>query len=92
MPRCRCWSRRSRRPAASTTTSSPNTSTSNAFNTIVGEISFNELGEWATARLIVVQFQNMQGSGLEQYMTGRKQVIVYPPEYKDGELEQPFAK
>ena len=36
---------------------------------------------------IVVQFQNIQGSGLEQYMTGHKQVIVYPPEYKDGEID-----
>jgi branched-chain amino acid transport system substrate-binding protein len=64
----------------------------NAFNTIVGEIRFNELGEWAKARVLMVQFQNVQGSGLEQYLSGHKQVIVYPPEYKDGELEQPFAK
>jgi branched-chain amino acid transport system substrate-binding protein len=64
----------------------------NSFKTIVGDVKFNDLGEWANARPIVVQFQNIQGSGLEQYMTGRKQVIVYPPEYKDGEIEQPFAK
>jgi branched-chain amino acid transport system substrate-binding protein len=64
----------------------------NAFSTIVGEVRFNEQGEWATARPIMVQFQNIQGSGLEQYMTGRKQVIVYPPQYKDGTLEQPFTK
>jgi branched-chain amino acid transport system substrate-binding protein len=64
----------------------------NAFNTIVGEIRFNELGEWATDRMLVVQFQNVQGSGLDQYMTGRKQVIMYPPQYKDGELQAPFAK
>jgi branched-chain amino acid transport system substrate-binding protein len=63
-----------------------------AFSTIVGEIKFNELGEWANARPIMVQFQNIQDTGLEQYMTGHKQVIVYPAEYKDGELEQPFAK
>ena len=63
-----------------------------AFNTIVGEIKFNELGEWATARMLVVQFQNVEGSGIEQYMTGRKQVILYPPQYKDGELVAPFAK
>jgi branched-chain amino acid transport system substrate-binding protein len=62
------------------------------FNTIVGAIRFNELGEWAQARPIVVQFQNIQGSGLDQYLTGHKQVIVYPPEYRDGELEYPFAK
>jgi branched-chain amino acid transport system substrate-binding protein len=64
----------------------------NAFNTIVGEIRFNDLGEWAQARAIMVQFQNIQGTGLEQYLTGHKQVIVYPAQYKDGELEQPFAK
>ena len=64
----------------------------NAFNTIVGEVRFNELGEWAKARVLMIQFQNVQGNGLEQYLTGHRQVIVYPPEYKDGELEQPFAK
>lgn len=64
----------------------------NTFKTIVGDIKFNELGEWENARPIVVQFQNIQGSGLEQYMSGRKQVIVYPPEYKDGDLIVPFAK
>ena len=64
----------------------------NAFSTIVGEIKFDELGEWANARIIEVQFQNVAGSGLDQYMTGHKQVIVYPPEYADGKLDQPFAK
>ncbi len=64
----------------------------NTFKTIVGDIRFNELGEWANARPIIVQFQNIQGTGLEQYMTGHKQVIVYPAEFKDGELEYPFAK
>src|SRR5262245_57276032 len=64
----------------------------NEFGTIVGPVRFNELGEWAKARAIVVQFQNIQGSGLDQYLTGHKQVIVYPPEYKDGELQSPFAK
>ena len=64
----------------------------NAFQTIVGEIRFNELGEWATARPIMVQFQNVQGSGLDQYKTGHRQVIVHPAEYKDGELQAPFAK
>ena len=63
-----------------------------AFDTIVGEIRFNEFGEWATARPIVVRVQNVQGSGMEQFVTGRKQVIVHPPQYRDGELEYPFAK
>jgi branched-chain amino acid transport system substrate-binding protein len=64
----------------------------NSFNTIVGEIRFNDLGEWANARTLMIQFQGIQGQGLEQYLTGHRQVIVYPAEYKDGDLEQPFAK
>jgi branched-chain amino acid transport system substrate-binding protein len=64
----------------------------NAFQTIVGEIKFNELGEWAVARPIMIQFQNVQGAGLDQYKTGHRQVIVYPPQYKDGELQYPYAK
>ncbi|HEY1541042.1 MAG TPA: amino acid ABC transporter substrate-binding protein [Xanthobacteraceae bacterium] len=64
----------------------------NAFQTIVGEIKFNELGEWATARPIMVQFQNVQGAGLDQYKTGHREVIVAPSQYKDGELQFPFTK
>jgi branched-chain amino acid transport system substrate-binding protein len=64
----------------------------NEFDTIVGKYRFDQLGEWATPRVIMVQFQNVQGSGLEQYLTGHRQVIVYPPQYKDGDLEAPFAK
>ena len=60
----------------------------NTFKTIVGDIKFNELGEWANARVIMVQFQNVQGNGLEQFLTGHRQVIVYPPELKDGELSE----
>jgi branched-chain amino acid transport system substrate-binding protein len=65
---------------------------SQPFSTIVGEIRFDELGEWKTPRMLVVQFQNVQGDGLDQYMSGHRQVILYPPQYKDGELEQPFHK
>ena len=64
----------------------------NTFKTIVGDVRFNELGEWADARVIMVQFQNIQGTGLEQYMTGHKQVIVYPNDLRDGDLEYPFSK
>ena len=64
----------------------------NTFNTIVGEIRFDEKGEWAKPRLLMVQFQNVQGGNLDQYMTSGKQVILYPPEYKDGDLQQPFGK
>jgi branched-chain amino acid transport system substrate-binding protein len=62
-----------------------------AFNTIVGEIRFDDKGEWATPRLLMIQFQNVEGGNLDQYMTGGKQIVLYPPEYKDGELQHPFS-
>jgi branched-chain amino acid transport system substrate-binding protein len=62
-----------------------------AFNTIVGEIRFDDKGEWAKPRLLMIQFQNVEGGNLDQYMTGGKQIVLYPPEYKDGELQHPFS-
>ena len=64
---------------------------SNTFHTIVGDIAFDARGEWAKARVLTVQFQNIKGNGLEQYENSGTQVILYPPEYKDGEA-RPFAK
>jgi hypothetical protein len=40
----------------------------------------------------VVQFQNVHGSGLDQYLTGGRQVVVYPTQYKAGDLQYPFSK
>jgi branched-chain amino acid transport system substrate-binding protein len=64
----------------------------NAFDTIVGEIRFDEKGEWAKPRLLMVQYQNVDGSGLDQFRKSDKAVILYPPQYKDGNLAAPFAK
>ena len=44
------------------------------------------------ARPIMLQFQNVQGGGLGQFKTGHRQVIVSPPQYKDGELRHPYGK
>ena len=44
----------------------------NEFNTIVGNIRFDAKGEWAKSRLLMIQYQNIDGSGLDQYRTPRK--------------------
>lgn len=64
----------------------------NSFPTIVGDIRFNELGEWAKPQLLMVQFQDVRGNGIEQYMTGGKQVVLFPEQYRDGEVQFPFTK
>ena len=63
----------------------------NAAETIVGKISFNELGDWTERRVLMCQFQNVDGSGVEQFRKSGKQVIVDPPAFKSGALI-PFAQ
>ncbi|MCC7347061.1 MAG: amino acid ABC transporter substrate-binding protein, partial [Variibacter sp.] len=61
------------------------------FKTIVGDFSFDSSGEWSEARVLMVQFQNVKGAGLEQYEKEGAVAVVYPPQFTDGSL-QPFSK
>ncbi len=64
----------------------------NEFDTIVGKVRFDAKGEWATPRLLMIQYQNIEGGNLDQYRKPGKAVILYPPQYKDGELQHPFLQ
>lgn len=63
---------------------------SNEFRTIVGQVKFGENGEWSVARDLVVQYQNIQGNGIEQFRKAGTQVILYPPDYKSGQIIYPY--
>lgn len=62
------------------------------FNTIIGPMSFGPDGEWKNPRIICIQFQGISGSGLDQFKDWSRQVVVYPREYKSGNLVYPFDK
>jgi branched-chain amino acid transport system substrate-binding protein len=64
---------------------------SHSFETVVGEISFGKDGEWAKPRQLVTQFQNVEPSNLDQFRTGAKQPVLWPLEYKNGNLIYPYA-
>jgi len=64
---------------------------SHTFKTIVGDLAFDATGEWAKPRVLQVQFRNVSGNGLDQFLKGETQVILYPPDYKDGS-PQSFTK
>ena len=40
-----------------------------SFKTVVGEVTFGPDGEWLTPRLLVSQFQNVEGNDIEQFRT-----------------------
>jgi branched-chain amino acid transport system substrate-binding protein len=63
----------------------------NGFSTIVGDIKFSALGEWAKDRNLFVQFQNITDGDLEKYKKPGTKVILYPPELKSGSLKTPYG-
>jgi branched-chain amino acid transport system substrate-binding protein len=63
----------------------------NTLHTIVGDIKFADNGEWATPRVLQVQYQNIKGSDLDQFKKPGTQIIVFPPEVKSGAYLYPYA-
>ncbi len=61
-------------------------------HTIVGDIRFGADGEWAQSRIFQVQYQKINGNGLEQFEQPGTQVILFPSAYKSGALEYPLAQ
>ena len=59
---------------------------------VVGEVAFGDDGEWAKSRMFFTQFQNVTPNDLEQFRDGSKQIILWPREYKTGEIVYPYAK
>lgn len=64
---------------------------SHTFNTIAGSIKFGENGEWTEARVLEVQFQGVNGNGLEQFKDPKTEVVLWPPQLKNGELKYPYT-
>jgi branched-chain amino acid transport system substrate-binding protein len=64
----------------------------NEVKTIVGPIRWDENGEWANPRVIMAQFRGVADKNVDQFRQPGKQVVLYPPEFKTGEVMGPFEK
>ncbi|HXP31438.1 MAG TPA: amino acid ABC transporter substrate-binding protein [Stellaceae bacterium] len=62
------------------------------FHTIVGDVKFGPEGEWATARILTIQYRGIHGHDLQQFTRPGIQVILDPPQFKSGSLEYPFSE
>jgi branched-chain amino acid transport system substrate-binding protein len=60
------------------------------FPTIVGDVAFAANGEWRKPRVLMVQYRGVSGNGLEQFRGPAPYVILYPPEFKNGDVKTPF--
>jgi branched-chain amino acid transport system substrate-binding protein len=64
---------------------------SHEMKTMVGNIKFDAVGEWATPRVPMAQFRGIKGKDLDQFRQPGKQVIIGPASLKTGEIV-PFDK
>jgi branched-chain amino acid transport system substrate-binding protein len=62
------------------------------FDTVVGKIKFAPNGEWARSRALMIQFQNIEGNDLKQFAEPGHRVVVYPDDWKSGNVIYPYAK
>lgn len=64
---------------------------SHKFETVVGEIEYGADGEWTQGRTVYTQFQHVAPNEIEQFATGKAQPVLWPPQYKTGDMIYPYA-
>ena len=64
----------------------------NPFTTVVGEVRFGAEGEWASSRVLQIQYRNISGHDVAQFKDLSTQVVVAPPEYASGEPIYPYER
>jgi len=60
------------------------------FNTVVGDVKFGKEGEWVDDRMLAAQFQNIKSNSVDEFRDLKTEVVVYPPQFKSGELIYPY--
>ena len=65
---------------------------SNEFDTVVGKVSFAPNGEWAKTRVLMVQYQGIEDNELATFAKAGTRVVLYPAEWKSGDINVPYAE
>ncbi len=64
----------------------------NTFDTVVGKVKFGKNGEWASTRVLQVQFRDVKPDNIEQFAGPGKRIVLYPKDWKSGDIVYPFKK
>ena len=92
MPICRCSAIPSPPPRASNDDKLADYLRKTTFKTVVGDVKFGKQGEWAVERTMAAQFQNIKGNTIDDFRDLKTEIIVYPPQFKTGEVIYPYEK
>ena len=63
-----------------------------SFQTVAGDITFGQDGEWAKPRIGVHPIPERHRHDLDQFRDTSKQVILWPAEHKTGNMIYPYAE
>jgi branched-chain amino acid transport system substrate-binding protein len=61
-----------------------------SFPTVVGDVRFGRLGEWAAPRVLTVQFRNIESNTTSEFAKPGSRVVLAPNQYASGEAAVPF--
>ena len=64
----------------------------NEMQTIVGPIRFDASGERANQRIVTAQFRGVKDKDQEQFRSPDRQIVIFPPADKSGDLISPYEK
>jgi branched-chain amino acid transport system substrate-binding protein len=59
---------------------------------VVGDVKFGTKGEWSEERMLLIQFQNIKTNSVDDFRDLSTEVILYPLQYKSGNLIYPYTK
>jgi branched-chain amino acid transport system substrate-binding protein len=61
------------------------------FKTVVGDIKFGPNGELSKPLVVTIQFHDLKNNDLQPFRDLSAQTILWPKEYKTGEITYPYA-
>ena len=61
------------------------------FRTVVGDVRFGDMGEWAQPRVLTVQFRNLNSNDISEFRSPDARVVLHPADYANGELAYPYS-
>jgi branched-chain amino acid transport system substrate-binding protein len=64
----------------------------NSVKTIMGDIKFGKDGEWATSRMLQVQYHDIKNNSVDSHRGMDTQTVLTPPDLKTGDVIYPYEK
>ena len=62
------------------------------FPTVVGDVRFGRLGEWASPRVLTVQFRNIGSNNASEFAKPDARPVIAPSNYVSGQVIVPFRE